>query len=74
MLAPIEAEPAHVLDDRIDIFLLFLGRVGVVEAQMTPAAKLLGGAEVQTNGLGMADMQIAVRLRRKSCDDFIDFA
>ena len=41
MRAPVEAEPAHVALDRVDIFLLFLGRVGVVEAQMAAPAELL---------------------------------
>ena len=69
MLAPIEAEPAHVALDGVDIFLLFLGRIGVVEAQMTAAAELLGDAEVETDRLGVADMQIAVRLGREAGDD-----
>ena len=41
VLAPIEAEPAHVALDGVDIFLLFLGRIGVVEAQMAAAAEFL---------------------------------
>ncbi len=32
VLAPIEAEPVDVSLDRVDIFLLLLGRVGVVKA------------------------------------------
>ena len=69
MLAPIEAEPAHVALDGVDIFLLLLGRVGVVEAQMAAAAEFLGDAEIQADRLGVADMQVAVRLRRKAGDD-----
>ena len=69
VLAPIEAEPAHVALDRVDIFLLFLGRVGVVEAQVAVAAEFLGDAEIEADRLGVADMQIAVRLRRKARDD-----
>ena len=49
VLPPIEAEPAHVAHDGIDIFLLFLGRVGVVEAQVAMAAEFLGNAEIETN-------------------------
>src|SRR5258706_404112 len=66
VLAPVEAKPAHVALDGIDIFLLFLGRVGVVEAQIAAAAELLGDAEIQTDRLGVADMEVAVRLRRKA--------
>ena len=69
MLAPIEAEPAHVALDGVDIFLLFLGRVGVVEAQIAVAAEFLRDAEIQADRFGVADMQIAVRLRREPGDD-----
>ena len=69
MLAPIEAEPAHVALDGVDIFLLFLGRVGVVEAQIAMAAEFLRDAEIQADRFGVADMQIAVRLRRKTGND-----
>ena len=69
VLAPIEAEPAHVAHDGVDIFLLFLGRVGVVEAQVAVAAEFLGNAEIETNRLGVTDMQIAVRLRRETGND-----
>ena len=41
VLAPVEAEPAHVALDRVDVLLLFLRRVGVVEAQVAAAAELL---------------------------------
>ena len=69
MLAPVEAEPAHVGLDGVDVFLLFLGRIGIVEAQMAAAAEFLGDAEIQADRLGVADMQIAVRLRRKARDN-----
>ena len=68
VLAPVEAEPAHVGLDGVDVLLLLLGRVGVVEAQVAAPAELLGDAEVQADRLGMADVQIAVRLRRKARD------
>ena len=74
MLAPVEAEPAHVALDGVDIFLLLLGRVGVVEAQIAMAAELLRHAEIQADRLGVADMQIAVRLRRKAGHDRLDAA
>ena len=67
--SPVVAEPVHVGLDGIDIFLLFPGRVGVVEAQMALAGELLRDAEIQGNRLGMADVQIAVRLRRESGHD-----
>ena len=41
VLAPVEAEPAHVLLDGVDVLLLLLDGVGVVEAQVAAAAELL---------------------------------
>jgi len=46
-------------------FLLFLGRIGVVEAQIALAAEFLRDAEIEGDGLGVADVEIAVGLRRK---------
>ena len=40
MLAPVEAQPVHVALDRVDELLLLLGRIGVVEAQVAPAAEI----------------------------------
>ena len=71
--SPVVAEPAHVGLNRIDVFLLFLGRIGVVEAQVAAAGKFLGDAEIECNRLGMADMQIAVRLRREARHDLAVF-
>ena len=69
VLAPVEAEPAHVALDGVDVFLLFLGRIGVVEAQMAAAAELLRDAEVEADRFGVADVQVAVRLGREAGDD-----
>ena len=63
---PVEAQPADVLDDRVDVFGLLLARVGVVEAQVAQAAELRGDAEVQADRLGVADVQVAVRLGREA--------
>ncbi len=62
----VEAQPAHVLFDRFDVFLFFLGRVGVVEAQIAGAIIFDGQAEIQADAFGVADVQIAIGLRRKS--------
>jgi hypothetical protein len=67
--SPVIAEPVHVGLDRVDIFLLFLGRVGVIEAQMALAGEFLRDAEIERDRLGVTDMQIAVRLRRKAGHD-----
>ena len=63
---PLEAEPMHRVLDGVDVFLLFLDRVRIVKAQMTAAAILLRQSKVQADRLGVAKMQVAVRLRRKA--------
>ena len=65
-VAPIAAEPADILDDRVDVLGFFFRRIGVVEAQVAFAAELRGQPEIQVDGFGVADVQIAVRLRRKT--------
>src|SRR4051812_24736383 len=64
--SPVEAEPAHVALDGVDIFLLLPGRIGVVETQMAAACELFGDAEIQGDRLRMPEMQVSVRLRRKT--------
>ena len=49
MLTPVEAEPAHVFLNGVNIFLLFLGRVGIVETQIAAAGKLFCQAEIQAD-------------------------
>src|SRR5690606_33823097 len=66
---PFETQPLDVALDRVDVFLVFLGRVGVVETQVALAAEFLGQAEVQADALGVADVQVAVGLRRETGDD-----
>jgi len=66
---PVPSQPADVFNDGIDIFLVFLGGIGVVKTQVAFAAKFLGNAEVQTNTFGMADVEIAVGFRREACMD-----
>ena len=69
MLAPVEAHPAHVGLDRLDVLVLLLDRVGVVEAQVAAPAELGGDAEVEADRLCMADVQVAVGLGREACNE-----
>ena len=66
VLAPVEAEPADVGLDRLDVFDLLLGRIRVVEAKVAAAAILLRNAEIETDRFGVAQMQVAVRLGRET--------
>ena len=63
---PREPEPRDVFLDRVDVLDILLGRVGVVEAQVAGAAGLFGDAEVEADRLGVADVEVAVRLGRKA--------
>ena len=63
---PFATEPADVLHDGIDVFGFFLGGIGVVEAQIAFAAEFLRESEIDGDGFGVADVQIAVRLRREA--------
>jgi hypothetical protein len=72
---PVEAQPAHVLDDRIDVLLLFLLGIRVVEAQIALAAELRGQAESSGRSISRgrcADIrsareEIACALVRRTC-------
>ena len=74
MLAPVEAEPADVFLNRVDVLLLFLDRVGVVEAQVAAAAELLGDPEAERDRLGVAEVEVSVRLGREARHDLRDSA
>ena len=64
-VAPVVAQPVDVLLDGLHVLHVLLGGVGVVHAQVAQAAVLLGGAEVDEDGLGVADVQVAVGLGGK---------
>jgi hypothetical protein len=54
------------VDDGIDILQFLLAGIGVVEAQVGLAAEFGRESEVQADRFRVAQMQIAVRLRRKA--------
>ena len=62
LIMPVEAQPADVLLDRLDVLDVLFRGVRVVEAQVAGAAELGRHAEIQANRLGVADVQVAVRL------------
>ena len=63
---PAKAQPLNGFNNGIDVFLLFLGRIRVIEAHVAGATKALGQAEVQTDRFGMAKVQVTIRLWRKT--------
>ena len=66
LIGPAADEPVDVFGDGVHVLDVFLGRVGVVHAEIADAAELVGDAEVQADALGVADVEITVRLRRKA--------
>ena len=66
VIRPSGDEPVHIRLDGLDILDLFLRRIRVIHAQVADAAELAGDAEVQADALGMADVQVAIRLRGKA--------
>ncbi|MNW50629.1 hypothetical protein D3C74_280850 [compost metagenome] len=71
-LLPFKAEPLHVFLDRIDVFRIFLYRVGIIETQMRTAFEFICQRKVNPDRLRMPDMQISVWFRRKTCYDRIN--
>ena len=64
-VAPVEAQPVDIGLDGVDVFGVFLRRVGIVHAQVAQAAEFFGRAKIDRQRLAVADVQIPVRLRRK---------
>src|SRR6202012_4371784 len=71
---PIVAKPPHIRLDGVDILLLFLGRIGVVEAQVAVARKFLRNSEIERDRLSVANMEVAVWFRRETGHDLLVFA
>jgi len=61
-----ETQPLQVAFDRNDEISTFLFGVGVVEPQIARAAEITGDAEVQTDRLGVTNMEIPIRFGRKT--------
>ena len=67
-------QPVQVLDDAVDVLLAFAGGIGVVQTQVELAAVLVGDGPVDVDGLGAADVQVAVGLGREAGMDLADLA
>ena len=65
-VAPVKAEPVNVLPDGVNVLHVLFGGIGVVHAEVADAVVFFGGGEVDADRLGVADVQIAVRLGRKT--------
>src|SRR5690606_4557880 len=66
-LAPVEAKPADVLLDGLDVLRVLGFGVRVVEAEVAPAVGVQRGeAEVQADRLRVTDVEVAVGLGREA--------
>ena len=65
-MIPMESEPADIFQNGIHILGVFFGGVGVVQAQVAASVVTLGDRKVNADGLGVANVQIPVRFRRKT--------
>src|SRR5260370_7451853 len=66
---PVGSNPMNVFGKGVEVFLVFLGGIGVVVAEVELAAILHGQTVIETNRLGVADVQVPVGPRRKPCVD-----
>ena len=66
---PIEPEPAHSVEDRVDRFLRGARPVGVLDPQQELAAVVAGKEPVEQGSARTADMEVAGRRGRKAGDD-----
>ncbi len=65
-LIPAKAQPFYILLDGIHIFHVFLYRICIIKAEVAQSIVLLRQSKVQANGLGVANMEIAIWLWRKT--------
>ena len=66
---PVKPQPAYVLHDALIVKRFLALRIGVVKAQIGAAAELLGHAEVDADGLGVANVQKTIGFGWKAGDD-----
>ena len=69
MILPVRSEPGDVLLDRLDELALLLRRIRVVKPEIELAMILLRQGRIQNDRLRVADVQVTVRLRRKTRSD-----
>ena len=69
MLVPVKAQPLHAVENSVDVFLLFFGRIGVIEAHITTSVVVTRQPEVEADRFRMADMQVTVWLWWKARND-----
>jgi hypothetical protein len=62
-----ESKPSNVFFYRFYIFNVLFAGIGIIESQVTsPALIFSGDTEVEADGLGVSDVQIAIGFRREA--------
>jgi len=63
-------EPLHIFDDRLNILGFLFGGIRVIEPEREGSAIFLCQTVIETDAFGVSDVEVSIRLRRKSGGDF----
>ena len=69
-----KAEPLDVFFNGVDVFVVFFFGVGIIETQVAQAVIDIRQTEVQADGFGVTDVQVAVGFGREAGLDGFVFA
>ena len=73
-IPPLKTQPRHILHDGIHILGVLTSGIGIIKAKVAGPLRLLGNAKIQTDGLGVTDVEVTVGFRRKPGHDTAVFA
>ena len=74
LIGPLKAQPFYVGFYAVNIFNFLFGGVGIIKTQVGLAAILNAKAKIEADAFGMANMQVAIGLGRKACEDGFVFS
>ena len=59
-IPPLKTQPRHILHDGIHILGVLASGIGIIKAKVAGPLRLLGNAKIQTDGLGVTDVEEVV--------------
>src|SRR5699024_9002977 len=65
-LVPFKTQPSDIFFYGVYIFYILFDRVGIIISEVAFASVFGCGGKVETDGLGVSDVQVTVRFRRKT--------
>src|SRR5450830_630236 len=68
-LCPVKPQPFNAVHDGVNVFLIFFFWVGIIKAQMATTCIITCQTKIEADRFSMANVQIAVWLWWKACDD-----